>query len=187
MSKYSGMATCTCALVAVLMMAPVCAAPQLPIAAHTTLASSIARFLQRFDHDKTTRYTVVYYDLNGDGKREAIVALAGPNWCGSGGCNTLVLTPQGASWRIVTVTTLTRPPIRVLATVTHGWHALGVQVQGGGIQPGYEAELDYNGTSYPKNPTVLPAHRLKRPVGKVVIWPGEKGVSLHGNTSVTTR
>jgi hypothetical protein len=43
-------------------------------------------------------------------------------------------------------------------------------VQGGGIQPGYEAKLSFNGKTYPKNPSVPPAQRLtQQAVGKVVV------------------
>jgi hypothetical protein len=66
--------------------------------------------------------------------------------------------------------TITNPPIRVLDQKLNGWHSLGVWVQGGGIQPGYEAELRFNGKSYPKNPSVPPARRAdKNLAGEVVI------------------
>jgi hypothetical protein len=82
----------------------------------------------------------------------------------------LILAPEGTSYRVVTRTTVTRLPVRVLATKTNGWHDLGVWVQGGGIQPGYEAKLSFNGKEYPGNPTVLPTQRLTRKVaGKIVV------------------
>jgi hypothetical protein len=52
----------------------------------------------------------------------------------------------------------------------HGWHNLGVWVGGGGIQPGYEAELRFDGKKYPGNPSVPPARKTgKNASGTVVI------------------
>src|SRR5215467_958593 len=131
---------------------------------------SIRKLLQSRDADKTTQYVAVFRDLNGDGKPEAIVYLIGKSWCGSGGCRLFIFQKNGASWKLVTTMAITNPPIRMLDTASHGWHSLGVWVQGGGIQPGYEAELRFNGKSYPKNPTVPPARRAAENLaGKVLI------------------
>jgi hypothetical protein len=131
---------------------------------------SLKQFLHAFDGDKTTRYVPVFRDLNSDGTLEAIVYLMGREWCGSGGCNTLILTPRGSSWKIVAKITLTRPPIRVLSATSNGWRNIGVWVQGGSIQPGYEAQLRFDGKTYPSNPSALAAQRLnEKPAGEVVI------------------
>jgi hypothetical protein len=122
------------------------------------------------DDNKTTRYIAVFWDLNSDGTQEAIVHLVGRKWCGSGGCNTLILTPSGNSWRIMANVAITQPPIRVLTDTSNGWRSIGVWVQGGGIQPGYAVELPFDGKTYPKNPSVPPARRLEQePAGEVVI------------------
>src|SRR5579864_4114084 len=85
----------------------------------TTLSSapedSLKRFLQDYlrennaDSDKTTRYLHTFVDLNGDGRKEAIVYLVGRGWCGSGGCVTLILARKGESFRVITWMTITRP------------------------------------------------------------------------------
>ena len=152
-----------------------------PVAAQDQNADSKASvkvFLQRYfaakDENKTTRYIVAFRDLNGDGKPEALVYISGPGWCGSGGCKLYVLTPTGSSWTIVARTTITWPPIRVLASSSRGWHNLGVQVGGGGIQPGYEAELRFDGKKYPANPSVPPARKVTKDApGTVVIRSNE--------------
>jgi hypothetical protein len=144
------------------------------------LQPDLKRFLQTLDSDKTTRYIAAFRDLNSDGKLEAIVYLMGGDWCGSGGCTTLILTQNGISWKIISRITVARPPIRVLAHVSNGRHSIGVWVQGGGIQPGYVAELNFNGVSYPRNPSVPPAIRIKKmPAGEVVIRGGDNGVPLY--------
>jgi hypothetical protein len=145
-------------------------APQYPAASLLAAEESLKQFLQTLDHGKTTRYVAALYDLDGDGTPEAIVYLVSSQRCGSGGCNTLIMARDGSSWTIVTAITITRPPIRVLTNTSNGWRDIGVWVQGGGIQPGYEAELHFNGKTYPTNPTIPPAQRLDgRAVGSVVI------------------
>jgi hypothetical protein len=131
---------------------------------------SIRKFLQTRDNDKSTRYLTVFRDLNGDGTPEAIVYLIGQQWCGSGGCHLFILQKSAGSWKTITSMTITNPPIRILDRKLNGWHSLGVWVQGGGIQPGYEAELRFNGKTYPRNPSVPPARRAaKNLAGEVVI------------------
>jgi hypothetical protein len=131
---------------------------------------TVRRFLQRFDADLKDQYIAAFADLNDDGKMEAIIHLTSTDWCGTGGCTTLVLVRDGDSWRVLTKISITRPPIRVLKTKSNGWHSIGVWAGGGGIQPGYEAELPFNGKTYPSNPSVAPARRVVgRPDGEVAI------------------
>jgi hypothetical protein len=145
-----------------------------------TREDSLKRFLQKYDDDRTARYSRAFVDLNGDGKDEAIVYSTGRSWCGSGGCNTLVLTQEGGTWRLVTSITITWPPIRVLASRSHGWHDISVWVSGGGIRPGYEAELSFDGKTYATNPSVPPARPLAAKVdGKVVILSSEGATPLY--------
>lgn len=131
---------------------------------------SLKKFLRTLNHDRTARYVSAFRDLNGDGTPEAIVYILSRGSCGSGGCNTFILTPNDSSWTIVANIRITRPPIYVLSDVSAGWHGIGVWVQGGGIQPGYEAELSFDGKTYPINPSAPPARRLEgNPVGEAVI------------------
>jgi hypothetical protein len=135
----------------------------------------LTEFLQSYvgisnEETKTTQYFSAFVDLRDDGTKEVIVYLSSDGWCGTGGCTMLLLAPEDSSYRVITRTTITRPPIRVLTTKTNGWHDLGVWVQGGGIQPGYEAKLSFNGKKYPGNPSAPPAQRLTRKVaGKIVV------------------
>ena len=151
-----------------------------PHAAPPGAEESLRGFLQSMDDDKTTRYVAAFRDLNGDGTPEAIVYLISNGWCGSGGCNTLILARDGGSWKVVTNITITRPPIRVLKNSSNGWRSIGVWVQGGGIQPGYEAELRFDGKTYPRNPTVPPAQRTAGQVeGEVVVSSPAGGTPLY--------
>ena len=146
--------------------------------------TSLKKFLQKTFGPQSpdgppTRYVSAFVDLNSDGRQEAIVYLLGPDWCGSGGCTLFVLAPAGPSFKVITKMTVTNPPIRVLATKTNGWSDLCVRVQGGGIQPGYDAKLSFNGKKYPGNPSVSPAHKLpENSPGKSVISSLEDATSL---------
>ena len=151
-----------------------------------TSALSLKKFLQTYlknpvlGEDKTTRYSSAWVDLDGDQAREAVIYVSGEKWCGSGGCALLVLKSNGASYAVVGRTTITRLPIRLLASKTHGWSDIGVWVEGGGIEPGYEALLPFDGVSYPRNPSTSPG----RPVpagtrGHILIPLTAQGVPLY--------
>ena len=163
-------------LLAIIWLAKAQGTPDAPSSAQQ---ESLKRVLQSLDDSKSTRYIAAFRDINDDGTPEAIVHLIGRKWCGSGGCNTLILARDGTSWRIVATITITRPPIRVLRDTSNGWHSIGVWVQGGGIQPGYEAELHFDGKTYPRNPSVPPARRLGKPAGEVVIPSAQDGTPLY--------
>jgi hypothetical protein len=129
---------------------------------------------------KTTKYSAAFVDLRDDGKNEVLVYLSSNGWCGTGGCTMLILAPEGSSYTLVTRTTITRLPIRVLVTKSNGWHDISVVVAGGGIQPGYEADLSFDGKTYPSNPSVPPARRLKGTVqGKIVMPVTAKDIPLY--------
>ena len=123
-----------------------------------------------------TRYSVALVDLDGDKRPEALIYAMSTtadglqsDLCGSGGCDLYILSLPPTGYRQISVVAITRPPIRVLPGITHGWHDLGVVVAGGGIVNGYEARLRFNGQSYPTNPTTPPATRLNADAGKILI------------------
>jgi hypothetical protein len=153
--------------------------------------AGLARFLRSYLTEAGgasptgVRYAAAFADLAGDGEREAIVYVQGEGWCGSGGCTMLVLAPSHGAWRVVGETSVTRTPVRLLETRSHGWRDLGVMVEGGGIQPGYEAALSFNGRRYPDNPSVPPARRLKRASGRVLISDDEPARPLLPSSPAT--
>jgi hypothetical protein len=89
------------------------------------------------------------------GSRQVLVYLVGPVWCGSGGCELLVLDHAGADYKIITDVSIVHEPVRVLESGSHQWRDIGVWVGGGGILHGYEARLRFNGKTYPGNPSVV--------------------------------
>lgn len=122
------------------------------------------------------RYSDALSDLNRDNQPEALVYAMGTtagngeaDLCGSGGCNLYVLSLAATGYRLVSSISLARPPVRVLRHSTNGWRDLGVWVAGGGINPGHEAQLRFDGHRYPANPTMAPASRTKGKMGQTVI------------------
>lgn len=141
------------------------AAPDTPAtpAAEAAPPAGLEAFLRaRHADDGALRYAFGTVDLNGDGSDEVLAWVAGPMVCGSGGCGLYVLTPVGDSWRVVTQTSVTQTPIGVLPTSTNGWRDLAVSIGGGGAPAGW-VKLAFDGTTYPKNPTVAPAQPIEAP------------------------
>lgn len=132
---------------------------------------SLREFLQKLIRTKNfpgqddTRYAKAFVDLNSDGKEEAIVIMVGRWMCGSGGCTSLILTPQETSWRVVSTLLGTDTPIRVLTTRSNGWHNISFSARNPG-EPAYEAELQFDGNTYPVSPQTPVS---KNAPGKVLI------------------
>lgn len=129
--------------------------------------------------DTTTRITAVNVPAENGKSQAEIVYLEGPEWCGSGGCTLLILKQVDASFKVLGRVPIVRPPIRILPSANNEFPDIGVQVQGGGIQPGYEAVLSFNGKRYPSNPSLHPARKAKTSEGKVIIATTHDSVSLY--------
>lgn len=123
---------------------------------------ALSNFLDsHFGAGSSKSYVSASVKLHSGPQSQIIVYLTGQEWCGNGGCTTLILEPKGSSYRLISKISVTRLPIRVLRSTTNGWHDIGVFVAGGGILPGYEARLRFDGKAYPRNPTVPPAVPVK--------------------------
>lgn len=145
----------------------VAAAPDGPAAAppqtdDPTLTAAVSSFLG--DNAATTR-PVVRTSGQGSG-RIALIYLVGPNWCGTGGCNLLILRPGATGWEQVGNVGRVSNPVRILTTSTNGLPDIGVTVSGGGGPPAYEAKLSFDGRAYPRFPSDTP---LTGAEGTVVI------------------
>jgi len=128
--------------------------------------------------DTTTRIAAISVKTD-DGKiAEDIVYVSGQQWCGSGGCLMLILKPVGSSFEVLGRVTIVQLPIRLLPSMHDGYPDIGVHVQGGGIQAGYEAVLSFDGKGYPTNPSMPPARQTTAVQGKVVIASTEGSVPL---------
>jgi hypothetical protein len=108
-------------------------------------------------------------DLNGDGRAEAFIYVTDRDRCGSGGCDLFLVSPAANGFSVVLRSTITQLPVSVLETSSNGWRDVGITVYGGGIAQPYMARLQFDGRSYPGNPSVPPAVRMSQPSGKVVV------------------
>lgn len=124
-------------------------------------AAAVRAFLQKhIGHEtyatRNLRYSFAQISLNGSSPQQVFVYLAGPGWCGTGGCAAFLLEPKDASFTIIDRFTLARLPIRILPSSTNGWHDIAMPVQGGGIINERMAILRFNGRAYPSNPSMAP-------------------------------
>jgi putative lipoprotein len=118
--------------------------------------------------DGRTNVATAETDLDGDGLNEFIVYVSGQDHCGTGGCRVLVLNAHDGAWRTVMDASVSRLPIRLLDTSSHGWRDLGVSFGGGGLAPGL-ARMRFDGNSYPDNPTGPSAADADMSEGSVLI------------------
>lgn len=98
------------------------------------------------------QYRWLTYDLNGDGNEELLAQL---DWCGSGGCTLLIFEHHQESWRFNSRITLVNTPINLGNQRNHGWQDLIFHVSGGGAKANRHL-MQYDGISYPLNPSVAP-------------------------------
>ena len=135
------------------------------------------------DVGSDSKNPVYYYynrvDLSGDGKPEVLVYVFGRSVCGTGGCSAFVFQAETSEYKLISEIVPARNPIIVGRSRTHGWKDLIMLVQGGGVQPGYYAVLEFDGQQYPQNPTVFPAKPLKTRVGGTAYVSGS-GVASTG-------
>ena len=101
-------------------------------------------------NDRSFIYNAV--DLNDDGKNEYLVGLTGSTFCGSAGCNMLVLNNK---FGINTKMTIVQFPVYVGAPgtkeVTKKYSNIYVRTKGVGY-----VKMAWNGTKYPTNPSLAP-------------------------------
>jgi hypothetical protein len=158
-------------LLAIVMVAAIATPTKAEISPQTS-DKELLEAIRGLEPAADDRYFSAYMDLNGDGRKEAIVYLIGPRSCGSGGCHTVIFSPEekGKGYRLVTIIELTRPPIVAARSKTKGWRDLIVFVQGGGILEGYNMLLPSDGSSYPESPFLDPARRFQGKVsGEILI------------------
>ena len=94
------------------------------------------------------RYEDAFIDLNDDGIDEVVVYLmSAGDWCGTGGCTTLVLKRAGNTYVLVGQIPATRPPIRALREKSKGWRILTTWVSGATFKA-FEEEHLFNGKRY---------------------------------------
>jgi len=99
-------------------------------------------------NDRNFIYNAV--DLNDDGKNEYLVGLTGSTFCGSAGCNMLVLNNKfglNTKMTIVQFPVYVGPPAS--KEVTKGYSNIYVSTKGIGY-----VKMAWNGSKYPTNPSL---------------------------------
>lgn len=91
------------------------------------------------------QYNYVQVDLNSDTKKEILVGLIGPYFCGSGGCTVLLLTNHGD---IITQFSVVKYPINLDTESTNGWSNLILH------SGGEDRIVKFDGITYPANPSM---------------------------------
>ncbi|KEZ76091.1 hypothetical protein [Salinisphaera hydrothermalis] len=79
--------------------------------------------------NRPLRYYSKFVDLNGNGQREAVVYVKGPNGCDLG-CDLYVMARDGDRYEVVSRIPTSRAPLYQLAASHDGWHDLLVTTLG---------------------------------------------------------
>lgn len=119
--------------------------------------TAIKEFLSSTGSPAASLYDIRRYDLNGDGRREAVVFIKSPFrfWCGTHGCTVLVFKAHDKHFTLVNDIQPVRAPIHVSANKTNGWHDLIVRVSGRWTES-HDVALRFDGRRYPTNPESAP-------------------------------
>jgi hypothetical protein len=124
----------------------------LPLVASASDPShALADAVRVYTSSEAPSYRQLSVHLSHSLQPEAVVLLTGQNWCGSGGCTLLVFRKVREKFTLVSRSTVTGTPIRVLAETSRGWKALIVHSKGRG-----NVLLRFDGTRYPLNPSLQP-------------------------------
>ncbi len=121
------------------------------------LTQAIAEFVQTTSSPAATGYDYVRYDLNDDGRRDALVFLKSPYgyWCGTHGCALLVFKAHNKHFSLLNAIQPVRNPVYISTLKSNGWRNLVVRVSGRSNKAKDVAML-FNGKQYPTNPSELP-------------------------------
>lgn len=130
------------------------------------LEQAILQTLPNYEELATPEDSIRYYynfvDLNGDEQPEVVVYLVGRYVCGSGGCNILIFTQDGQDYQLMTEMTISPSPILVTSQRTNGWSDIvfpysQIVRQGDDYyQRLYYTRMQFDGQTYPSNPSVQP-------------------------------
>lgn len=118
------------------------------------LEQTIASVLRRDDVEGCFRYAEV--ELDDRPPAEIVVLLLGPALCGTGGCTAVVYRRAGGALDEISSIPLV-DELRISRSTTRGWHDLFVKNREGSWL------LQFDGSTYPENPTVAPAKRAQVP------------------------
>lgn len=133
--------------------------------------AALKRFLRAYAHYpgvgdiKTIRFAVASLPDTG----LLLVYMQDQRFCGTSGCGILILKPTGRSFREVDEIGGCWPPFTMLPRRHKGMPDIGIWIQGGGVLPGYQTSVSFNGKRYAYTQGFPPTHRIPRGSGRVLI------------------
>ncbi|MCB0346556.1 MAG: META domain-containing protein [Bdellovibrionales bacterium] len=93
------------------------------------------------------RYAYIKFDLNGDGTEEVLVYLLGSYFCGTGGCNMLLLEPAAEGYKVINKFAITQLPVIASPVESAGWKDI-IRVEAGGGAPATFVRHKFTGQHY---------------------------------------
>lgn len=150
-----------------------------PVAAENAPRQLTAQLQRDLEADPSTRITMVWSDLNADGRDEALVFVEGGGWCGSGGCRLMVYEQQGSAFVRRGHIRTSRRPIGLASSSSSGWRDLVVWSSGGGDLYGRLSIVPFDGAAYAAGSSGAPSRPLEAGATIEVIMPsGDPGELL---------
>lgn len=121
------------------------------------LKETVAETIRKSGAPAASTYEFKRYDLNGDGRRDALVFLKTPYgyWCNIYGCTMLVMEANDNHFNFVNHVQPVREPVYISKGNTNGWQDLVIRVSGR-WNKAKDVTLSFDGRAYPKDPEDLP-------------------------------
>lgn len=127
--------------------------------ADDVLKGAVTAFLRETGAPVSSLYKYRRFDLNNDGRRDALVVFQNPYgyWCGIYGCTMLVMRAENEDFKLVNAVQTVREPVFAGRQTTNGWKDIIIHVSGR-WQKTKDVALQFNGMSYPAHPSELPEY-----------------------------
>ena len=157
---------------------PLTPMPPAPISpGDEVLIHDLAEYFKTAKAPVQSLYDVYRTDLNHDGRRDALVLMRTPYgyWCDRYGCKMLILRAHDDRFELVGAVEPVRGPVHVANNTSHGWRDLVVWVSGWWTKQTKAVALEFDGTTYPSDPTDLPPISYEPQGGEERIFAGYDG------------
>jgi tetratricopeptide (TPR) repeat protein len=119
------------------------------------LEKALVKAFELEQYEDNVRYYYNKVDLNEDGNPEIFAYLVGSPVCGTGGCSGAIFKQENGEYRLLSTFSLVNNPVIVSNSKTNGYRDIIMHVFGGGIES-FFARVKYDGTTYPRNPSIQP-------------------------------
>lgn len=125
---------------------------------------AVQNYLQSTKGPLYSHYDYTRVDLDGDGRRDALVMFSGPHsyWCDMNGCSLAVFKANNDSFTMVSESFPVRGPLYVAESKTDGWRNLIIHVSGQEYAAAKNVAMEFDGAAYPRNPFFLPGVQVSQ-------------------------